>query len=308
MDDKFMYNEYSVALAKRIGVDNLEDILKFPKYLTIETTNICNAKCIMCPHNALVGGKMMEDECFEIIVEELKDYVDWIESVALYWFGEPLLDSKLSEKIRILRKIGIKNVQISTNAEKLDKNRADELLKMGLNDIRISMDAIRKDTYEKIRGLSYNTVIENICNLLQLRDEKYKNIPIRIRLVELNENRNEIEEFKAYWKGKVSKIDKVQIMPEMINKSWKKECLKKDYEFPCVSVFSTLVIDVDGNICMCCMDTDKEVCLGNIKNMSLKSAWNDKKLGEIRNKHLSGKKYEIPICENCNCWQRDFKE
>lgn len=308
MNNDFVESDYSAELVKRIGVDRLGDILRFPKYLSIETTNVCNAKCIMCPHSILSGGKMMEDECFEKIVSELKYHSDWIESVALYWFGEPLLDTKLCEKVRLLKKQGIKNIQISTNAERLDRELAEELLKSGLNDLRISMDAIHKDTYEKIRGLNYEKVMKNIHFLLELRNEQYQSIPIRIRMVEMKENRNEINEFKTYWGKYVSNIDKIQVMPQLVNKLWKKECETKDMELPCVSVFSTLAIDVDGNICICCMDTNKEISLGNIKNISLQSVWRGEQIQNIRMKHLEGKKFEISICKNCNCWQREFEE
>lgn len=310
MNHDFQQSVYSSELMKRIGVDRLEDILKFPKYIVIETTNICNAKCIMCPHNMFTGGKMMEDKCFDQILNELKDYTDWIESVSLYWYGEPLLDPKLCQKIRLLKESGIKNIQISTNAEKLTPEMANELLKSGLNDLRISIDAVHKETYEKIRGLNYEKVIGNIHSLLQLRNEQYQAIPIRIRLVEMEENKDEIDEFKSYWERYVSNIDKVQIMPQLVNKSWNSELKDKtqDAELPCVSVFSTIAIDADGNICICCMDTNKEMSLGNIKNISLQSAWTGEKIQSIRTRHLEGKKFEIPICKNCNCWQREFEE
>lgn len=308
MNCNFVQSAYSTALAKRIGVDKLEDIMKFPKFFSIETTNICNAKCIMCPHSAFAGGKMMEDECFDKIVDELKHYTDWITSVALYWYGEPLLDSKLCERIRLLKKNGIENIQISTNAERLDKETAEDLFKSGLNDLRISLDAIHKDTYEKIRGLDYGKVMDNIHSLLELRNKQYRTVPIRIRMVEMEENKDEIDAFKTYWEKYVSNIDKVQTMPQLVNKLWKEECETKNMELPCVSVFSTLAIDVDGNICICCMDTNKEIILGNIKNISLQSVWRGEQIQNIRMKHLEGKKFEIPICKNCNCWQREFEE
>ena len=43
-----------------------------PKVIYIETTNLCNAKCIMCPHERITRNPpYMKDEVFYKIVGEL---------------------------------------------------------------------------------------------------------------------------------------------------------------------------------------------------------------------------------------------
>lgn len=195
--------QYSKELAERIFCDNLNDCMKFPKYFNIGTTNYCNAKCKMCPHSkGNKAGQMMGEELFNKILREISVYSDWVESVAVYWYGEPLLDSHLCDRIAKLKQAGIKNIQLSTNGYGLNKEVARDILEAGLNDLRISIDAMKKETYERIRyGLDFDKVMKNVLDTFEIRNGKYSEIPIRIRLTEMEDNLHEIEDFITYWGG-----------------------------------------------------------------------------------------------------------
>ena len=94
-------SRYSQELSKRIFLDNLTSCTKFPKYFSIGTTDFCNAKCKMCPHSKETKqGHIMDESLFNKIVRQLKSYNEWIESVAIYWYGEPLLDYRISDRIK----------------------------------------------------------------------------------------------------------------------------------------------------------------------------------------------------------------
>ena len=82
------------AVAKRIFLKDLSECEKFPKYITIETVNGCNASCIMCPRGKEKNKvfQYMDDETFDKIIQELKQYKDWIEMIVITGEGEPLLD------------------------------------------------------------------------------------------------------------------------------------------------------------------------------------------------------------------------
>lgn len=310
---KFDYNsgEYSSELADRIFLKDLNDCLIFPKYIIIGTTDFCNAKCIMCPHSSeRAEGHMMDEGLFQKILEEISSYKDWIESVSLYWYGEPFLDTQLIDRVAKMKKAGIKNIQISTNGACLDKETAEGILSAGLNDLRFSIDALKKETYEKIRyGLSYDRVIKNVLDVIELRNKKYPHVSIRIRLTEMEENLDEIEDFKLYWKERVSSIDKIQIMPLHTKENWKLEGMKDGNleDYPCISLFSSMVIDTDGSVPLCCLDTDKKMIIGNIAKDSLKEVWNSKAMCDARMKQIEFGRRGISICQGCICWDRTFK-
>ena len=109
-------NKYCRELAKRIYVEELSECRYFPKYFTIETCNNCNARCIMCPKGlkGTTSVQLMDDFLFDKIVDEIKEYNNWIEMICLNSDGEPLLDRNIAKKIKKLKREGIKHINIST--------------------------------------------------------------------------------------------------------------------------------------------------------------------------------------------------
>lgn len=316
MKDSIHYNgRYCQEMADRIFLQHLEECRYFPKYFTIETCNNCNAQCVMCPKGQKGTGKMeqMTDALFEKIVLELAPYREWIEMICLNSDGEPLLDQKIAQRIRRLKETGISHVNISTNASLLTEEKVLELINSGLDDIRISIDGYTKDTYEKIRkGLKYDVVKANVEQLIRIRDKCNSNMSIRIRMVEMEENKGERTEWMAYWNRLLGKKDKVQLMPMH---TWsgvieQEQQSKISYyaDKPCISVFSSFTINWDGKVQLCDSDIEQKVVLGDLWNESIKSVWTGQKMEQIRCWHANGERNQISICSGCDHWSRDFRE
>ena len=211
---------YKQTFAGKMGLQNFEDYIKFPKFLTIETCDYCNAKCVMCPKGMEKHGEhsgIMDDDTFLILLDELRSHADWINMICMNSDGEPLLDKKLAERIRRLKDIGIKHVYFSTNGALLSEEKIRELLRSKVDDIRISINGFTKGTYEKIMaGLKYEQVMNHIHCLIRMRDAMKSNTEIRLRMVEMDENACETEEWMTYWKGNVSKLTEVTIRPKPV--------------------------------------------------------------------------------------------
>lgn len=309
------YNNYkeSQTLAERIFLQDLNECKKFPKYFQIGTVNYCNAKCVMCPHRKdriAGGGGRLSRELFDKIIEELSDYSDWIEIVALYWLGEPLLDQDIVYRVQQLHDIGIKVISISTNAECLSAEVSDCLFAAGMNDLRISMDGITKEVYESIRrGLHFEKVIENIHNAIRIRDEKYPGVPMRLRFVLQEKNANEWEHFKTYWERYMNiSIDKIQFTPNHTKKEWSiGENVSRFSDVPCIALFSSMIIDSDGKVPLCCMDADRNEILGDVNHSSIAQIWQNKRLHSIRLAHLQGGRKAYHLCADCDNWAQDWK-
>ncbi len=304
MDMIYKNTEEEKKLARRIFLNELAECEKFPKYIMIEPVDVCNARCVMCnagKHMQKNKGNVMAMELFENIAMQIKPYAEWIEMVTLVGRGESLLDRTLELKVKRLREIGIKRVQLSTNAALLEEDRIVGLFESGLNDLRISIDSIRKDVFEKIRrGLIFEKVIENTEKAIRIRDERYPDIPIRIRAVELPENREERDEWTAFWKERLSDIDMAQFMPYSAKEAGEIDNIAAKY--PCISVFSTLVIRSLGQVNLCCADLLGEMELGNIKETSLADIWQSEQFRMIRKMHLEKNRDQITLCQGCELW------
>ena len=122
--------------AKRFGVSSFEELNHFPKQISIENTSVCNARCVMCPvHEWKRDYKVMPADIWQKILADLKPFADWVERVSLPIIGEPLIDKRLEAKIRDLKGIGIKHVDLTCNASLMTEKRARSLLEAGLDAI-----------------------------------------------------------------------------------------------------------------------------------------------------------------------------
>ena len=66
------------------------------------------------------------------------------------------------ERIEYLKSKNVR-IQLFSNGSVLDDNKIDRIIESGLNDIRFSIDGVKKETYEKIRkGLNFEKTISNI--------------------------------------------------------------------------------------------------------------------------------------------------
>lgn len=297
------------ALAKRIFLEDLAECEKFPKYFQIEATDRCNARCRMCTKSITKNEHIstMSRALFDKLADELKEYADWIEMISIYWMGESLLDQDLEYKIKRLKEIGIKRVSLSTNGALLSRERCESVLEAGLDDLRFSIDSLRKDVYESIRkGLSFEKVVDNVKQAIKLRNALRPETQIRIHMVDLKENHDEIDEYKRFWKKYLAPGDMIQIIFQHTKWDTQNELSRYSTMVPCISLFSTMVINAEGRVALCCLDSELEEELGDVSKQTIKEVWNSEKLREIRKLHLENERNTVTACVGCNMWL-DFR-
>jgi sulfatase maturation enzyme AslB (radical SAM superfamily) len=311
---QFPDNSENRALAKRIGMSRLEQSLYFPKYFEVETINACNAKCIMCTVREWPkrDQAIMPMELFAKFVSQIRDYSDWVETVCLNRDGEPTLDKQLPVRVKMLKQAGIRFVTLSTNAQRLSGDLAQELFKAGLDDIMVSIDGFSKAVFEKIRiGLDFEKVVGNTLRAIKVRDRVRPSARFRIRMVVLDENRFEVEDWLDFWNTRAGKQDKVYAMPAH---SWgnqtQQEIPEKVNQFadkPCVSVFSTMTMHADGRVGFCGVDYEPKYPMGTFGPQTLKQIWNGQAYSLARQKHATGRRNAFSICRGCHLWDRQYQ-
>lgn len=277
---------------------------KYPMGVDIGVTNLCNAECIMCPHSRLKKMGTMDMKLYIKIIDNCQRL--GIKIITLSFFGEPLLDKNLIEKIVYAKKKHM-TVGFYSNASLLDEKWAERLINSGLDSITISFDGYSKKTYEKIRKkLNFDITKRNVLGLIKIRNKLNKNNPkINLVLVELEENKMEIKSFYREWKNKVDNINIINM------RNWandiQKEGTKESFHFnkkikrkPCALIWLKMVIDWNGDVVLCCDDWNHSTILGNLKKQTIEEIWKGEKLRKIREAHINGEFYKIPLCSGCN--------
>ena len=311
---KFVSNEVTKKLAKRIFLEDLNDCLKFPKYFEIESIRACNARCIMCTVNQwkVHENPLMNFSLFEKIVEEMKNYSDWIEIVCFNRNGEPTLDKTIAQKVLMLKQIGIKKVRLITNGALMNSKLSESLLNSGIDEVMFSIDSIKKSTYEKIRkGLKFDVVLRNILRYIEIRNNINTESQVTLRMIQTDENIREQEEWIKFWKNKIEEHDKAYIMPMH---SWGNQLVKEGYDkikkfekIPCISPFSTMVIFYNGKVGLCGADYKPLYNMGDVTKNLIYEIWNNEKFNSLRIAHLTQKRNKYELCRGCDIWFRKYK-
>ncbi len=112
-----------------------------PEIVQIESTNICNAKCVFCPRDEMHRRQgIMTFDLFSKIVDECAEL--GITHVRVHNYGEPFVDRQLVEKVRYAKQKGIKEVGMISNGSLITEQVARGMIEAGLDAINISVDAV----------------------------------------------------------------------------------------------------------------------------------------------------------------------
>lgn len=273
-----------------------------PIFINIETTNACNADCIMCPHTIMkrkIG--IMNDKIFRDIVDSTIESDIEIKEFILSGFGEPLMDKYIFDRIRYIKSKGNYYTKLFTNASLLSKENTKEIIGSGLDEIVISFNSISKNVYEKImKKLDYKNCFDNVINFINEKKQNSNRPKTVISCIKLADNKKEIKKIKKFWNWRVDQI--LKPVPENwagsinIYSPWKYNFKKKMW--PCRGMWNTLDFLWDGRVSLCCRDYDGKVIIGNITESSIEDILRKKrKLGYT---HLNGDFSSTIICYKCD--------
>lgn len=276
---------------------------EFPLHLDIETTNVCNLKCPMCPRTILLEkhqfsaqGYMSKDDYKEIIDQAVENGVY---SIKLNYLGEPLLHKDIVWQVKYAKEAGIIDVMLNSNGSMLTKKMGEELLEAGLDKLFISFDSISPDIYERQRkGTSLGTVVNNLYEFLKIRNKKYPNTHVRVSMVmyKTDEWIAQFEGLKAMWKNLVDAVGYGFYVERDYDKVEKYELVEGFY---CEQLFQRMFLKYNGNVTVCCVDDQDEYIVGNWRKEQLKDIWNSPAYKNIRKKHLEGNYMDINMCSKC---------
>lgn len=255
----------------------------------IETTNLCNARCTICPRESMTRPfRVMPFEKFRGLA--LQCHSLGAEMASLFGYGEPLLDGEIAKKIALCHGLGLKTT-ITTNASLLTNPRIEDLLDAGLTEIRFSCHGFGED-YENIHGLSWQKIIDNIEAFIALNDgECITNVSVIPMAGE------SVEEIKSFWLGRVDYLEIWRPHNWTDGKSFRDVRRRKK---TCGRPFSgPIQINSDGRMVVCCFDYNAQMIIGDTEKQSVRGVLEGDELDRIKCKHESGDLSGL-LCEKCD--------
>ncbi|MEO5895887.1 MAG: radical SAM/SPASM domain-containing protein [Vicinamibacterales bacterium] len=269
-----------------------------PEIVQIESTNICNAKCVFCPRDEMHRKQgIMSFDLFTKIVDECVEL--GITHVRVHNYGEPFVDRKLVEKIRYAKQKGIKEVGMISNGSLINEDVARGMIEAGLDAINISVDASGKEVFESTRlGLKYDKVIANIERIVRIRAESGEKRPKLILSFVRQNNSLDEQAFIEHWRKIADKIHITDLH------NWGGTLNQEsDVTYPCYRPWLTFTVLWDGRVSLCCADFDGHTILGNMNTSSIREVWNDEPYRAVRREHLESGGPDV--CRACDLPRKD---
>jgi MoaA/NifB/PqqE/SkfB family radical SAM enzyme len=272
--------------------------VRWPDIVQIESTNLCNAKCVFCPRDEMHRRQgIMDFDLFRKVVDECAAL--GITHVRVHNYGEPFLDRELVEKVRYAKSKGIAEVGMISNGSLITEDVARGMIDAGLDAINISVDAGGKEVFESTRlHLDFDTVIGNVRTLARLRKESGRTHPkLILSFVRQNDSSDE-QAFIDEWRTVADKIHITDLH------NWAGTLNDRtEVQFPCYRLWLTFTVLWDGRVSMCCADFDGRHIFGDLRTQSIAEVWNSPLYRAARREHLESG--GPGICRSCDLPKKD---
>jgi len=293
----------------------------YPSKISIESGNLCNLRCPLCPtgqQDKSAKKGFISFDIFKKIVDEMGQYLTVIR---LYNWGEPMLNKDFLRMVHYAKERGI-NIKISTNLSmEMEDDQIEALVKAGLEKIYISCNGASSETYLKYHvGGDFDLVMDNMKRLVQ----KKREIPgCHTKLVWLfhvfKHNEHEIAAAKELAKKIGVKIKISKMRPDMgkevfettqraleRDRAWMPDnpeftvvSTKQKKRIGCMLPWTETMINWDGSVLPCCAVYSEKYAFGNILENSFKEIWNNDMYVAARKEILGIKNDKQTICHIC---------
>lgn len=304
---------YNTAMAKvkRVGP------LMMPAHVSIEPTNLCNARCPVCE----TGNKSMERKNGLLEYDQFVELMDQLApttAVLMYYFmGEPFLNPRSYDMIRYARKKGI-YVETCTNGDYVD---AEGVVYSDINQISFQISGLDNDSHGLYRVRSnFDKVSANLEKLIQLRNATPgSNVQVEVGFIVMKHNESQVPEFLR-WARELG-VDKANIIDPCVRSVAEGKVMlpeNRDYWFydedafaagilkpkqvpdnECTWVWNSTMINWNGDVVPCCRDPHGRHVFGNALEQPFRSIWNGDAITEFR-RSIVTEQGKVDICKLCS--------
>jgi radical SAM protein with 4Fe4S-binding SPASM domain len=191
---------------------------------------------------------------------------------------------------------------LSTNGTFLDEKVSARVLDSPLEQITLSFDGAKKETFEFYRkGAKFEKVRDNFVRFAKMKHERRSRLQVVVQMVKMEGNAGEVDDFIAFWNA-VPGIDQIRIKEDETN------LMRPDaghageeWKHPCHYLWrGPMYVKQNGDVYPCCQSYMLDGApLGNLEQDSLVQIWNSDVMQEMRRLHGAGRGGEVEICSRC---------
>ena len=273
----------------------------FPLSLDLAINSGCQLSCLMCPLKSRPQShrvQLMDEKLFESLMIQAEEY--HLPALTLGLGSEPLLNPKVAELTTRAVRAGIIDIRLGTNGLKLNKQTAAALVDSGLTRLEVSVDAVKSETYRRIRGGSLARLEQAIEGFLAARSRAGQAFPLlRLSFLNLDFNQGELEPFLTKWQGLADMIS-VQELIWFPGSGLPKPADEGRSMAPdCAQSWQRLAVDYDGHVWPCCSWYGDGLLPYNASETFIAAIWHSPEMKALR-RALTGPAAGYPAaCRDC---------
>ena len=245
-----------------------------PSIFEISNSGMCNRKCSFCPRsdtNYEHKNEFINESTYRKFIDEISIH-DYSGTIIFSGYVEPLLHNRVYSDIKYAKKkLPNVNIELITNGDPLNYDKASRLFKSGLDVLLIS-------AYD---GPEQVIKFEKMMKRIKVKKDKF------------------IIRKRYYGEEKDFGLTISNRAGGLTNSEYKIPALKKPLDNPCNYPFYTFFIDYNGDVQMCSHDWAKKMVLGNINKNTIQDIWTSKKF-EFMRKKLSKGERDFSPCNLCD--------
>jgi radical SAM protein with 4Fe4S-binding SPASM domain len=284
-----------------------ERVVGVPFYLTLESGNVCNLRCPLCPtthRGASLPRGMLTLENAQRIIDRFPGLL----VVNLSLWGEPFLNPQIFDIVRYARRKKIQTIiQSNLSLPRFDEPTAQRILDSDLSELWLSIDGASAETYSVYRRRGeFDLVMANLRLLRRLqRDQGKRNPRIVWKMVVNRFNEHEIRDAKRVADELGVEFLAVDIYaPQDIAADWSPVAktaaagvkTHTDRMAQCYPLWQVMTVNFNGDVFPCCSEWSPNDALGNVLRQPVSDIWND---GEYRRRRRLNKSGP-PKCDDCH--------
>jgi radical SAM protein with 4Fe4S-binding SPASM domain len=211
------------------------------------------------------------------------------------------MDPQIFERIELCHRHSISTL-LSTNGTFLDEAVSAKVLDSPLEQITLSFDGAKKETFEFFRkGAKFEKVRDNFVRFARMKHARRSRLQVVVQMVKMAANAAEVDDFLSFW-STVPGVDQVRIKADETNLMRPDAGhIAADWKHPCHYLWrGPMYIKQNGDVYPCCQSYMLDGRpVGTLASQSISEIWNSEEMQRMRQLHAEGRAGEIGVCSRC---------
>lgn len=292
--------------------------LEVPYSIQVMTANVCNLECEFCDcsiKNRKISNPFLSESIYKKFIDSVSEKHWKLKQIILTGIGEPLLNKNIDSFIGYAknRKI-MEHIDLITNGVLLNKEMADRLIKVELDVIRVSINGLSDEEYERYTGkkIDFKQLVKNIEYYY---NNKKPNMKVYVKIMNyMVKSEEKKKKFFSLFES-IADVVNIENIAELSTDIEYDSIISDEQSVGikgaqliqtdiCTMGFYSCVLNTNGSISACCVAGPRtnppSLVMGNIMEHEIDEIWNGSCFCQFRLDMLQkGVLHSYPECKVC---------